>query len=240
MMSRYSFFITVLLATAGCGPSGSQDNGAQSEVLELKRRWKAKAEAYSDSKDFPTYAVVTLRETLESGPTNVVASEFRRLCSVAVPEASEHPEDLEKSYDKMLLEALVDLCVRQKDGPRLTALLRNNCPQSIGLVPLEYWLANAGWEESSGWPEAIPLLLQAYDEAKSRRVRTDIIVCVGRAFPSLRSRFPEDKVFIREAGTWYKQNNSQLHLNHQYPYLPSQPEPLRDKPNPRDLFILRK
>jgi hypothetical protein len=226
--------LTAFTAVPACGPSGLKDEQTESQVRALKETWKSIAEQDRKFKDFRTLQVEDLEELLKTAPTNLVTCEFRRICSLNVPALTSLDNyDLEKNFDNVLLEALIDLSAENKDGTNLLTLLKQNCPSEIGIVPLEFRLARR-------WPDSILLMMKSYGEAKSRRVRTAIVRCLGRAFGTLRDRFPKDEEFVAEARAWYQEHRLELELNKRYFYLASLPPPAPGTSNPRDLFLLRK
>jgi hypothetical protein len=229
---RCVLVLAPLLATTSCRPPFSQDQATQSQIVEMKEKWKSKADDFQGMKSFRTSQVMTLVEVLSNAPSPLVESEYRRVCSLSLPTMNEETYDLEANYDRVLLEALITLSAQRKDGSRLVTLLTNNNRGLIGIVPLEYWLAQT-------WPDSVLFLVEAYGKARSVPVRRELVRCLNAVFPSMRGRVPTDKAFVAEVQAWYKEHRLQLELNREYPGLPSRPAFNRTN-TAASLFVLRK
>jgi len=156
--------------------------------------------------------VLLLDALLDQTPADVVEAEFRRVCASSVRDSWGPEDELDKSYDHVLMVALFDRSSERKDTQRLTTLLSYHCPQNLGYAASEFYLA-------SRWPKAIECFFDCYTAAKSAGVQKDVVSCLGRAFPFLRSRFPADHEFVQETRNWYMSNRSNLQVNSMYVHL---------------------
>jgi len=215
-----------ILAGVTVASDEPQGRAVRQELVKLRQSWKLEVEEYrlkAEKSRFPTKGglhfqqVQILEKLLNNASSRTIEVESKRICGKEVGPLPVDSSDPDKIYDHFLLEALVDRSIEQKDGPRLSLLLSHNCPGYIVDVPLEFRLA------ASEWPGAIQLLFDCYEKSKSAQLRKDIVVCLGRAFASLRESLPADSVFVEEAKRWYVKNRSKLKVNNKYPYLTAQP-----------------
>lgn len=234
---RQGRIILVLTAALGAGIGGAsgrpQARAGQLAPANLKQLWKLAVEKEQAGSKFPhkgyRYQLEIMKRLLYRTPTNVVEAEFRRICATQVPSFPEHRDDLNQAYDTVLLQALVERSIEQKDRLRLSTLLRRNCPNYLAESPLEFCLDDQ-------WPGSFALLFDCYAESNSAHAKKDILLCLGRAFASLRARFPADGPFLEEARKWYARNGPAATVNYDYPPLPSRPHTPPDLLC-RDLFF---
>ena len=215
-----------------------QRQAVQRELMKLKQTWKSAVEQYRLKAEksgfelkgglhFQQFRILT--KLLNNASSKTIQAESKRICAKQVGPLPVDSSDPDKIYDSILLEALVDRSIEQKDAPRLSLLLSHNCPGYIVYAPLEFRLAD------SEWPGAIQVLFDCYEKSKSAHAKKDIVVCLGRAFASLRESLPADSVFVEEAKRWYVKNRSKLKVNNKYPYLTAQPRYI--VPPDKNLFV---
>jgi len=194
----------------------------------LRRDWKlqvmqamqdADKAGFSPKGGFYYKEVQLLGALLAQVPTNLVEAEFRRVCASPVRDRWDSKDELDKSYDHVLMVAFFDRNTERKDRQHLRTLLSYHCPEYLGYAASEFYLA-------SRWPEAIECFFDCYATAKSAAVQKSIVSCLGRAFPTLRSRFPSDAEFVQQARKWYVSNRNRLQVNQGYVHVASQPPSL--------------
>lgn len=222
-----------LLFAGGCGRSDESQRASQpAATAVLKQSWKLQAEKYRkpDLKGSFYYNQVTiLQRLLNEAPPEVAQAESQRICAADVLQFSGKYDDLDKNYDSVLLQAFVENAAVRRDNHQLVALLSHHCPRYIVFSALEFCLADQ-------WPDSIERLFDGYAAAKSPAVRQDLVFCLGRAFPSLRIRFPADDEFVMRARSWYAANRSKLKVNPKYQWLPAQP-PAQPGDDTTNLFV---
>jgi hypothetical protein len=197
------------------------------QALRIRELWKSNVAEYANSKSFPDEKVRVLKRLLDDAPTNVVENEFVRVCSTTVPAVSCEPFD----YDTVLLQTMVSRAVEQKNGEMLVRLLRSNCPQYVGFLPTEYYLARAS-------TNAFSSLFDGFASARSGEAKRRTLTCLARAFASLRSQYSDDQAFVSQAKHWYAEHRGSLALNPDYPHLGARPAfPL--SPSIKDLFVTK-
>jgi hypothetical protein len=224
-----------------CGASESALSPAQKEgAAKLRQDWNLQsAQAIRDAKrsnlpskgGFYPQQVRILKDLIDAAPADVVEAEFQRICTSDVPKSYAHGGEVDKNYDYALLIALVERGIERKDAAQITTLLSHHCPREVVYCPLEFALAYR-------WPGSIEHLIESYSAARSPSVKEDIVFCLGRAFPALRDRFPADIEFVKQARSWYVENQAKLKVNDKYQYIPSLPPPLagEDRTN---LFLVK-
>ena len=211
-------------ALTACDGSRKSEPGG----IALKNDWKVRANQFAEDAKrdnyrgikggFYSYQVKILEDLLDQVPSGVAAAEVERLCAAEVPEFLGQENDLDKIYDHVLLMALIEHNIKQKDARSLRALIESHCPRYVVYSPLEFSLVE-------GWPESFERLFEWYGSAKNATAKTNIAFCLGRAFPGLRGQFPADAEFVHQARSWYQANGSKLQTNHKYAWLPSQEPP---------------
>jgi hypothetical protein len=76
-------------------------------IVQIKDTWKSETKELFDSKAFWPVSVRTLKTLFQASPTNVVKSEFARICKTSVPLSPPGDyRDYDKSYDNALLECV--------------------------------------------------------------------------------------------------------------------------------------
>jgi len=198
------------------------------DAAKLRQDWKLRVmQAIQDAKKaglispkggFYHKEVVILDALLDQAPANVAEDEFRRICANPVRDRWDSEDELDKSYDHVLMVAFFYRSSERKDRQRLTTLLCHHCPQYLGYAASEFYLV-------STWPESIECFFDCYTAAKSAGVQKNVVSCLGRAFPALRDRFPADREFVQEARNWYMSNRSNLQINYRYVHVAAQPPP---------------
>lgn len=221
----------VLLGCVAGQSEQSEQRDAKSALTEMKESWKMQSNEFRDSKSFWQHSVEVLKTLLRTAPTNVVQAEVDRLCRTAVPRSPQDPPDFEKSYDNALLEAMLEWSIEEKDSSRLKALLAANCPYYVGNVPLEYYVATK-------WRDAVLLLCDWCAEAKTSEAKKNLLHCLGRAFPALRTQYRDDTAFLAQAQRWYRDDD--LEINSAYPHLMGVDPMVRFGPGEKGLFILKR
>jgi hypothetical protein len=223
---------------AGCGSHGGAPETAA--AAKLKQDWKlqvkqamqdAEKEGFSPKGGFYHQEVMLLDALLDQAPAAVVEAEFGRICASTVQDRWRSEDDLDKSYDHVLMVAFFDRTTGRKDEQRLRTLLSHHCPQYLGNAASEFYLASA-------WPEAIECFFDCYTAAKSAGIQKNIVSCLGRAFPALRDRFPADREFVQQARSWYTSNRNNLQVNHRYVHVAAQ-EPAMPGVDVTNLFLFQ-
>jgi hypothetical protein len=225
--ARSAWLVGLLAISMHAEAALTQASPTPLKASQTRELWKSNVVKYVNSKSFPDEKVRVLKRLLDAAPTNVVEDEFVRVCSTTVPAVSLEPFD----YDTVLLQAMVSRAVEQKNREMLVRLLQSNCPQYVGFLPTEYYLARAGTNVFSS-------LFDAFETARSTEAKQRALTCLARAFDSLRSQYPDDQAFVGHAKLWYAQHNGSLALNPDYPHLGSRPAFPLSLPN-KDLFLSR-
>lgn len=222
--------IGLVAANPGCKSKEELARALQHELALIKTEWKSGVKTYhSDLKSYVTEQVTVLKELLSKAPEGAVEFEFTRMRSTNVS-LELATDDLDERYDIVMLETLVVRSIDAKDRSRLLALLTYNCPrEGEHMMPLEMYSAVK-------WPESILVIFEAHDQTASESVKKEILLHLSHTFDSLRNKFADDSVFMKEARKWFIENRDRVTINPRYPYVAGQPPPFRD--TPKDLFIL--
>jgi len=215
---------------AACSPKRASDLSEpqlEQGVARLKRQWESETTDFFNGPHFMNIAderVAILKRLLKDSPSSVMESEFDRVCSGPVPLVRTQELD----YDRALVETFISLAVDQKTSEKLMRLLSMNCPYAVGFVPLEGYLGEA-------WDDAIPLLCDAFKQAKNPAAKDAILLSLSHAFSTLRAKFKDDDEFIEQARRWYLENRRTVEVNPNYPYFGQRPA--FSEPDEKDLFL---
>jgi len=185
---------------------------------EFEREFAARTSRFDpQDKNTPGRRWGVLNALLDHAGKDRREAELHRLTNLAAA----HPGN---EFDSLLTQVFLDRLLKEGDSPRLVRLMAFRCPDYVGLIPIEFWLARVRG------PQAIGLLAEAFTNATTSSSATVLAGSLSRAFPSLRAEFPVDRDFVRACARWAASSSTNLVLNLNYPYLPG--GPLRPEDDP--------
>jgi hypothetical protein len=210
IITLLAIFLTVFSATTQKNLSVEQ---------EFRRR---SAELCLNEKDTPRKKLNLLEGILSSVDPGIRSAELSRLCGGPAS----------KDYHNLLAQVFVETLLKSGDQQTLRVLLRQNCPDYVASMPLEWVLA------TSTNSEAILLLPRAYLDGASKTAGPVLIRCLSRAFPALRKSDQSEKIFAESCKIWLRENQHRCVLNFNYSHLPGLPATFGKKTQPEELGLL--
>jgi hypothetical protein len=115
-------------------------------------------------------------------------------------------------FEKKLVWATIDSCLKSGDRDGLVLILSLRCPRRICCLDIENFLAVC----RRTFRDPITVLGEAYDKCKIPETRHAIADAARRAFTGSGIDGKDDQQFIQNAMRWYDANKSRLEPNWHY------------------------
>ena len=199
-------------SSTGC----QKDTKTLQNIVNVRAIWVEQCTAYEQSQEFgkglPEEKVKILEQILNRATDAVVDSEYRRLC-MSVVSAERWATNMpygDLDFDMTLLMTFVKRLASLGRDKDLLTLLSANCPEFVGVLPIEYFLAKE-WKKDS-----ILLLLDAYSNSRNEEAKKALASCLGLAFKEIRGKTANDEAFIAACRKWYQENRTRITISDRY------------------------